>query len=99
MKKDLAGITILPAAFEELAGDCKFDPKFPPSFPAWLALEAEGAEEARAAGRTILRVDLEPARFRRWCQIVGIVPGLEALRAYAIVERQQSQPLARGLRA
>ncbi|MCW7536712.1 hypothetical protein OOT46_02440 [Aquabacterium sp. A7-Y] len=95
MKKDLAGIEMDEERFAAVARLCKNDLKFPSSFAEWNVMEQTGRLEASAAGRPVVRLVVEPEAFQTWCEVVGIVPCLEALRAFAIVKRAEAAGLKR----
>lgn len=90
MKKDLAGIRLTPGGFAELARLCRNDPKFPTGYLAWQELLDLAYVEAVAAARPTTPVELDPMEFSDWCALVGIVPCLEALRAFVIIKRNQA---------
>lgn len=83
--RDLANISMPKAEFEELAALCEHDPRFPRTWADWVKLQEEVQQQGSLLGRTPL--DLSVADFQRWCGLVGIIPGIDALRAYAIVRR------------
>lgn len=85
--KDLAGLAVTREQFFLLADCCRADPKFPGTWESWSALLAGANREAMADGMTHNPVALDPGNFRTWCARMGIVPCVDALRAYAIVLR------------
>jgi hypothetical protein len=60
---------------------------FPKSEAEWHALIAQADAAAAGEGELPDVLQIDTAAFERWCAMVGIVPGLDALRAYAIVRR------------
>lgn len=83
--KYLAGCVI--SNFSELARLCRNDPLFPHSVDEWSALMATASNSAMRDNYQVQPYALDPLVFEKWCSLVGIVPGLEALRAYLIVQR------------
>jgi hypothetical protein len=75
--------------FAALARVCERDPLFPRSETEWHALVAKADVVAIADGGLPPAVSIEPEDFAQWCAMVAIVPGLDALKAYAIVRRAQ----------
>lgn len=85
--KYLAGLTITEAQFAELRALCTADHSFPPSWKEWSTLAARAAKLAEDDGLVAKEVPLDIEHFKGWCRMVGIVPCIDALRAYAIVMR------------
>jgi len=91
----LAELILAPMDFRELRQWCREDETFPVTWPAWEALMREARAEALAAGLMLPGVVVEPEVFGAWCNEVGIVPGLDALRAYGLVMRHRRAETAR----
>ncbi|WKB50736.1 hypothetical protein [Eleftheria terrae] len=89
MKKDFAGIELSASEFSQLSLLCQSDPKFPQTYLEWLTLVEEGRLLALGVGLVASPFRMDVANFGAWCSLVGIVPCLEALRAYAIIGRKQ----------
>jgi hypothetical protein len=89
--KDLATVVLSRETLALLKQQCAAHADFPDTWDEWQALSARAAREAEDAGYSFLRFELEPAEFVGWCHKVGIVPCLDALRAYAIVRRAPSR--------
>lgn len=85
--RDLAGLELASDDFDLMRTLCKSDPRFPANWPAWTRLLRVAASDAVAAGRVPPSLKLDPHHFEAWCAHVGIVPCVDALRAYAIVRR------------
>lgn len=85
--RDLAGIELKRSDFDAIRVLCKDDPRFPANWPAWLRLMRMAATDAVAAGHIPGVLELSPHHFETWCERVGIMPCVDALRAYAIVHR------------
>jgi len=85
--KDLAGLVINREQFDILAECCRADAGFPGTWEAWSALLL-GADRTEAVeGMPLNHFALDPNHFRTWCSRMGIVPCVDALRAYAIILR------------
>jgi hypothetical protein len=93
MERDLAGIRLTISDYQRLASLCRDDPKFPSSYSAWHALLDDGMRQLLSDGRSIEPVPLDVDAFARWCERVTLQPGLDALRAYAIISRRSTQPV------
>jgi len=91
----LAELILAPMDFRELRQWCREDDTFPATWPAWEALMRAARAEALAAGLMLPGVVVEPEVFGAWCNEVGIVPGLDALRAYGLVMRHRRDDKAR----
>lgn len=85
--KDLATVALSRETLELLKQHCTAYGDFPKTWEEWQTLSARAVREAEDAGYSFPRFELQPAEFFAWCQKVGIVPCLDALRAYAIVRR------------
>lgn len=87
--RDLAGLQLDPPAFERLAMLCVGDSSFPRTWDQWqhLLRHAHIDAEKRQAPGDPLPIDVD--HFERWCQHVGIVPCIDALRAFALVSRMK----------
>ncbi len=72
---------------------CQFDPEFPGDFAGWLELMRSAEEQARLRQVFPAPLLLDPAAFQAWCKWVSVIPCLDALRAYAIIQRGGSSPL------
>ena len=74
--------------FAEFARVCHRDPGFPQTVEQWNELIAR-ADAAAAAEQEELPPDfiVDPAAFERWCHSVEIIPSIDALKAYLIVQR------------
>ena len=92
--RDLSDIILRTSDFHTLAELCYLDCGFPRDFASWNELITLAERQAR--GRNLFPVPLllEPAEFREWCARVSMVPGIEALRAFSIVKRDCSAPVA-----
>lgn len=77
--------------FGELARLCQLDPTFPKTEAEWSQLVAAADSTATAEGYATTAVTVVLPDFQQWCSVVGIVPCLDALRAYLIVKRTQAQ--------
>jgi hypothetical protein len=88
----LPGLVLAQPAFDRLAELCKRDPRFPSTWVAWLEMTqaGEGVNDADAG-----RHRLDPERFAAWCAHVAIVPGVDALHAYSLIQgsRDAKPPL------
>lgn len=85
--KDLAAVVLFPETLEVLRQHCTGHGDFPATWDEWQSLSARAIREAEGAGYGFPRFELNPPEFFAWCHKVGIVPCLDALRAYAIVRR------------
>lgn len=92
--KHLARCT--PDCFADLATVCALDARFPKTESLWNNLIAEADAEAAAHGPLPAVLVIDSSEFRRWCALVGIVPGIDALKAYAIVQRAPQSKHAQG---
>ena len=90
--RDLSDVVLKPSDFAVLAELCRLDLEFPATFDQWAGLIATAETQARERRLFPQSVLLDPKAFEGWCQKVAIVPCLDALRAYAIVQRGQSSP-------
>jgi len=92
--RDLAGLVVTPEKFETVRNWCSSDSSFPRTYEEWGELAALATRHANETGVVDQRpVDLDPDHFAGWCERVGIVPCLDALRAYSIVLRSpQAHP-------
>jgi hypothetical protein len=86
--RHLAGITLRESQFSELSSICAADQQFPQEWELWKAFIEESARVALRSGEPVVELGIEPAAFKVWCEHVGVVPGLDALRAYAILRRR-----------
>lgn len=91
--KDLSGLIVASEEFPLLMALCVGDPCFPNSWIRWQALLQEADHLAKGAGKCFNKVELSVSTFKLWCHTVGIVPGVEALRAYAIVQRLKADEI------
>lgn len=85
--KYLAGLKITDAQFDALRTLCSGDHDFPKSWSEWSELVAKAHELASEEGLLAAEILLDIKHFEGWCRMVGIVPCIDALRAYAIVMR------------
>lgn len=96
--RDLSYVVLKPSDFPVLAEMCKFDPLFPADYARWLALVRSADEQAQAHAGGLhppsFLLDLEA--FQTWCERVSIIPCIDALRAYAIVQRGGRRALGTG---
>ena len=83
---DFAGLVLSPAQYTLLAEYCRGDPDFP-TWEDWHAAVTLADASATAFSPPLASVVIDAAHFRRWCTRVGIIPCLDALRAYVIVQR------------
>lgn len=84
--EDLLGLVVTPKEFELLADLCKQDPQFPSTWQTWND-ELKGTLEHQDAEGSRPPLRLYPHAFSAWCSRVGIVPCIDAVRAYAIIHR------------
>lgn len=87
MKKDFAGAQVSRADFERLSVLCLGDPAFPRRYEDWQHLVSEGETLLNAAGLPMEPVHVNVDFFQKWCDMTGVAPCLQALRAMLIVER------------
>lgn len=87
--RDLTGIELQHDDFDALRALCRADPRFPANWPAWLRLMRIAVTDAVSAGHVPGALVLKPQHFESWCERVAIVPCVDALRAYAIVQRSE----------
>jgi hypothetical protein len=85
--RDLSDIVLRPSDFPSLANLCRLDDEFPGDFDGWAALMATAERSAREHGLYPVPLLLDPREFRVWCEASAIEPCLDALRAFAIVQR------------
>ncbi len=85
--KHLAGLTLTPDQHRQLVALCASAADFPATYDDWLQLVRAGEAEAASAGQPIRPLEVEVDEFAQWCRLVGIVPCIDALKAYAIVQR------------
>lgn len=85
--RDLAHLVLDRPKLQRLAELCGRDPRFPRSWAAWEALQERAASDARRAEFVPAPLTLDPEEFATWCERVEILPGLDALRAFAVVTR------------
>jgi hypothetical protein len=85
--RDLAGLEITPDEFEALLALCKQDPQFPADWQAWTDLLKTAATAAVVAGSIPTALKMSPQDFEVWCGRVGVVPCIDSIRAYAIIQR------------
>ena len=100
--RHLAELILVPMDFFDLRRCCCADETFPATWPAWEALMRTARAEALGAGLMLPAVVVEPEVFGAWCDEVGIVPGLDALRAYGRAMRRgraTAEQAPAGLRA
>ena len=88
--RDLSDVVVKPSDFHALSEMCYLDPAFPRDFNAWSDLIALADSQARERHLFPAPLLIEPADFREWCARMSIVPSIDALRAYAIVQRSRS---------
>lgn len=69
---------------------CGDDPAFPQTFAAWEEIAAVAHAEALAAGMQVPPLPVAAETFIQWCQDMEIIPGLDALRAYGLVQRRRA---------
>jgi hypothetical protein len=84
--KDLLDLVLTPKEFESLADLCKRDPQFPTTWQTWND-ELKNTLAHQDAGGSRVPLRLYPQAFSAWCSRVGIVPCIDAVRAYAIIHR------------
>ncbi|HEY9010146.1 MAG TPA: hypothetical protein VIN06_03935 [Devosia sp.] len=94
--RDLSQIVLKPDDFEAMAQMCRLDMRFPADFQEWSALINAAGQQASEMAVHNEPLELEPYAFKAWCAKVGIVPSVDALRAYAIVRRQQDRAWTAG---
>ena len=94
--KDLAGLMITQEQVDLLADCCRADVRFPGTWEAWSALLFAANQGATADGTPLNPIPLGPNHFRTWCNRMGIVPCVDALRAYAIVLRSPKDSMHYG---
>jgi hypothetical protein len=87
MERDLAGAAISTQEFERLKQACRRDRKFPQTYADWQALVSMGTSQVLAQGQQVEVIAVAVDDFVAWCRKVGVVPGLDALRAYMILRR------------
>ena len=87
--RDLAYLVLMPSGYPALAELCIQDETFPLTFDSWLELVRCAERQAAAERYYPEPLLLEPEAFEGWCRRVAIMPGVDALRAYAIVQRRQ----------
>lgn len=85
--KHLAGLTLTPEQHRQLVDICDSPLTFPPTYEGWLNLVRTGEAEAAHAGEVLRPVEIDVDEFVSWCRMVGVVPCIDALKAYAIVQR------------
>ena len=93
--KQLAMLDLDESLFEAMREVCARDPDFPSTWSEWQRLMEAATAVAREQGGPPPPVSVRPATFRTWCERVGVVPGLDALRAYAMAARTPAAPLAK----
>jgi len=86
--KYLAGLRVREDQFARLRQLCPADHEFPKDWAAWSALVTTANELAVTEQLDAKPLDLDIEHFEQWCRLVGIVPCIDALRAYAIVRRK-----------
>lgn len=85
--KDLAVYRLAQREFPALRQACGADPDFPKNWTAWEEMLETAFAQATAAGLSHPRFELDVAQFVTWCVGMEIIPCLDALRAYAIIQR------------
>lgn len=85
--KELAGLELSSEQILQLIHHCARDTDFPKTTAEWDRRIALAEEHARAEGGTPSSLALDLERFMGWCAHVGVVPGLDALRAHVILLR------------
>jgi hypothetical protein len=86
--KDLAGVAVRREDYERLRQLCAHGTTLPSTFDSWSQLIAQADAEATALGLPTSPVDVDVWKFEQWARLVGILPCLEALRAFVILQRQ-----------
>lgn len=95
MERDFAGAQLVPTDFERLRARCMSDPKFPKTYQAWLDLVADGTRQRLVAAEgevEALQIDVDD--YLKWSERVGVVSGMDGLRAYLLIHRRQRQDAA-----
>jgi hypothetical protein len=87
MERDFAGSKLSQNDFDRLAAACSSDPKFPRTLTEWNRLVAEGVRQLAADAKTAPEFEIDATKFLFWSQRVGLMPGLDGLRAYLIIHR------------
>lgn len=85
--RDLSDVVLKPNDFAALAAACKGDPNFPVDYDGWRELIQVAERQARERGLYPTPLLLVPEVFVQWCASVEVVPCLDALRAFAILNR------------
>jgi hypothetical protein len=85
--KDLAGALVSPADYHQLVSLCTFGRPLPPTYDQWTELLEHAAMEAQSLNLPASPIAVDVQEFEQWCSKVGILPCLEALRAFLIVKR------------
>jgi hypothetical protein len=86
--KDLAGASLAREQFAQLVAACRYDPHFPLTYEAWIALVELGNQAAIASGHAVPEVCADVEAFIAWCGYVQVQPGIDALRAYLTLLRR-----------
>lgn len=86
---DLGDTSILPSDFDTLKRACRCDLSFPATLDQWAVLLAQATRQAhdKQIYRAPLLVNVED--FLRWCERLNVMPCLDALRAYVIIQRRE----------
>ncbi|MET0334301.1 MAG: hypothetical protein ABW190_08510, partial [Rhizobacter sp.] len=85
--KHLARVKLTPEQHRQLVVICDSPVTFPSTYDAWQEIVRKGEAEALQCGEPVDAMAIEIEDFVTWCGMVGIFPCLDALKAYAIVQR------------
>jgi hypothetical protein len=88
---DLAGVSIDERDFSAFANLCERDPTFPDSWANWRKLADASRQLSEQSGFHPPSIEMRPQHFRDWCLRLGIVPCMDAIRAYALAHRSPSE--------
>lgn len=87
----LSDVTLRPSDFDRLAAICSADPRFPAQFSGWAELIPVADREARERTLFPTPIMLDPEDFLRWVTAAGLVPNIDSIRAYNIVQRESGK--------
>lgn len=88
--RDLSDVELLPSDFPALRELCRQDRDFPPDFKGWHQLLMAAEHEARSRSLYPTPLLLNVADFEHWCTRLKVMPCLDALRAYVIIRRRET---------
>jgi hypothetical protein len=92
--KHLAGVKLSKEQHQRLVEICDSPSVFPSNYEGWLQLVQAGEAEAALLGQAVQPLEIEVDDLVAWCRMVGIVPCIDAMKAYAIVQRLGPTELA-----